>query len=232
MNWLKSNAIKFGLLMFFMTTLVGCATVSKQPIKLDPNFDKRNIDKIVLMPVVDRRVDKKAGINLEKDIRLPAKKILENKGYAVEMPEHFMDGSDIGSDQVGEMNGSDLADLGPQASKTLLFIYLDDILENYAVIAYTVKIEETGSLIDKTDKTEVWRDKGIGSSGQAGLISGVFSGMDKNLAISNALNNMLDTLPKRQKLSNQSLDSKKETVTHQNVSAAPISPPTVTRIAT
>lgn len=176
--------------------LNGCSTVPKMPIKLDPGYNSKNIDTIVLMPVVDRRVNKKSKIDLEKAIRIPAKKILMKKGYNVLTPSSFSDGTAITAENVGEMNVDELSNLGPNNEKALLFMYVDDILDDYIVLAYTYKVEATGSLIDKKDRVELWRDKGIGSSGQGGLISGVLAGVYQYEATSMCLNDMFCTLPK------------------------------------
>lgn len=175
--------------------LNGCSTVPKMPIKLDPNFASKNIDTVVLMPVVDRRIDKKGSIDLEKDIRIPAKKILEKKGYIVIMPSSFGEGITASMGDVGEMNTQELSDLGPKDARALIFIYVEDIIDEYIVMAYTFKIEATGSLIEKQEKAELWRDKGIGAEGQGGLISGVTSVFNKSAAISRCLSDIFVTLP-------------------------------------
>jgi len=181
--------------VFISFVVSGCSTVQKIPIKLDPHFKEKGINTIVLMPVIDRRVDKKAQFDFEKDLRIPAKKILEKKGYEVIAPDYFSDNNDITSEQVADMNISELCELGPKNAKALLCIYVEDILDDYVVLAYTFKIEATGSLIEKTEKLELWRDKGIGAYGQGGLISGVLSGMYKQTAVSQCLDGMLVTLP-------------------------------------
>ena len=185
----------FSLICSLLTA--GCATTPKIPIKLDPGYREKNISAIYLMPVVDRRIDKKGAIDPEKDIRLPSKAILEKKGYQVVLNADFKDGQSFTGEQLSEMETGDLAGLGPKEAKALLFIYLDDVLDSYAVITYNCKIEMTGSLIGKEEKIEWWRDKGVGESGQAGLISGVFAGMDKNQAIQNALYGLFAGLPDR-----------------------------------
>ena len=174
----------------------GCSTVQKIPIKLDPNFSNKGIDTIVLMPVVDRRPEKSAKLNFENEILLPSKKILEAKGYTVVMPDKYSKDSNISSDQVAEMTTEELSALGPKGATAILFIYIEDVMDSYVVMAYTFKIEATGSLIYKQERSELWRDKGIGSYGQGGLMSGVTSGMDRGVALSQCLESMLVTLPK------------------------------------
>ncbi|HXV18711.1 MAG TPA: hypothetical protein VD883_01395 [Candidatus Omnitrophota bacterium] len=175
----------------------GCATTPKTAIRLDSNFYSKNVDEIVLMPVVDRRIDKKGTLEPEKDIRQPVKEILERKGYRVILSNHFSQGSEVSQNDVAEMDVEDLSALGTHDSKTLLFIYVEDVIDEYMVLAYNCKVEATGSLIHKSERVELWRDKGIGTSGQAGLISGAFAGMDKRQALSNCLSSMFASFPDR-----------------------------------
>lgn len=174
----------------------GCSTVPKMPIKLDPSYSTKGIDTIVLMPVIDRRVDKKSKLDVENVIRIPVKKILVKKGYDVVMPSSFSETGSISADNVAEMNTDELSGLGPDNTRALLYIYVDDVLDDYIVLAYSYKIEATGSLIDKNDRIELWRDKGIGTSGQGGLISGVLAGLYQASAVSICLDDMFCTLPK------------------------------------
>lgn len=182
------------LLMVFCAS--GCSTVQKIPIKLDPNFSNKGIDTIILMPVVDRRPEKSAKLDFEKEILLPSKKILEKKGYTVIIPDKYSEDSSMSSEQVAEMTTEELSALGPRGASAILFIYIEDVMDSYVVLAYTFKIEATGSLIYKQERSELWRDKGIGSYGQGGLMSGMTSSMDRGVALSQCLESMLVTLPK------------------------------------
>jgi len=183
------------LSIFCVFLVTGCVGTTKSAIRLHSDFSEKNVDTIVLMPIVDRRIDKSGAINIEKNILRPSKKMLEKKGYYVITPDSFLEGENISPEEVGEMDVEELAMLGPDGSKTLLFVYIEDVIDSYAIVAYTFKIEATSSLIEKSGKVELWRDKGIGASGQGGLISGPFAGMDKSAAISTCLRNMFTTLP-------------------------------------
>lgn len=209
------------LCVFAFAVLNGCSTVPKMPIKLDPNFASKGIDTIVLMPIVDRRIDKKCKVDFEKTLRMPAKKILARKGYNVIMPAAFNDGGTITADNVGEMNVSELSNLGPANERAILVIYVDDVLDEYVVVAYSYKIEATGSLIEKKERVELWRDKGIGKSGQGGLISGPLSFVYQCEANDMCLNDMLCTLPKNP----AAVNSRGRRGAVEQVSAATTPPP-------
>lgn len=183
--------------LFCITLVAGCATTQKLPIKLDPNYHQKGIETIVMMPVIDRRVDKSSKIDFNKDLRLPAKAMLEKKGYQVMIPSVYRESADVTQDEITEMDIEELSQLGPVDARALLYIYVEDILDSYVVISYNFKIEATGSLIHKQEKTELWRDKGLGTQGQAGLISGAFSAWDKQIAITACLESLLSTLPSK-----------------------------------
>jgi hypothetical protein len=192
----RSNKIILLCLMLSVFLLNGCATTMKIPIKLDPNFNAKVGQTIVLMPIVDRRVDKTGSINLETQIRKPVKKLLEKKGYTVVLENTFIGGTAITPDEVGEMNIDELSELGPQNAKVVLFVFVEDIIDSYAVTACAYRIEATGSLIEKREKLELWRDKGIDSKGGEGLAAGVLAGLVKASVISSCLHDTFVTLPK------------------------------------
>ena len=99
------TSIAFVLMVFCVS---GCSTVQKLPIKLDPNFSNKGVNTIILMPVVDRRPEKSAKINFDKEILAPSKKILEKKGYAVTISDKYSEDSNISSEQVAEMTAEEL----------------------------------------------------------------------------------------------------------------------------
>ncbi len=174
----------------------GCAAAPPRvPIKLDPSFSEMGIQTVALLPVIDRRVDKSYEIDLDKEIRNQAKKTLEKKGYAVLMPDTFAEGKAVELAEVVEMEVNDLALLGPRDARVIVLIYLEDILSSYKVLSYAFKIEATASMVSQEKQVELWRDKGIGRSGQGGLISGLTKGLDKSSAINTCINSMFYTLP-------------------------------------
>lgn len=180
-----------------LTVIVtGCVTTPKVPIHLDPAFSERQIDSITLLPVVDVRKDKSFDIDMSK-IRDRIRRILEKRGYMVSAPSAFAAEAQPTPDEISEMSVAELSELGSPSSKALLFIFLEDISSSYVVLGYTFKIEASASLIDKESRSLLWRDKGIGTSGQGGLISGLMQGLNRSEAISICINTMLESFPRR-----------------------------------
>lgn len=173
----------------------GCATV-RTPIMIDSSFSSKSIKVVVLMPVIDRRADKKVVLDLEKDVRLPAKEVLERKGYRVLIADKLSENPKITAEAVAEMNTENLASLGvPSDGSKLFFLYIDEAAE-VSFFGYSFRMKATGSLIDKTDKIELWRDKSEGFYRQAGMLMDIlFSESYKARAIQYCFQSLFISLP-------------------------------------
>ena len=177
---------------------VGCVPKTKRiPITWEPSFYESSISRIVLMPIVDARPDKSFEVDLN-DFKGRVKDTLEEKGYTVVLPNNYSETMDITAEDVAEMSAKELASLGLENEFFLLFVYVEDILSEYVIMAYKFKIEAVGSLISKSKKIELWRDKGIGRSGQGGLISGLTQGLNRSGAYDGCVISMLESLPDKE----------------------------------
>ncbi len=178
---------------FAALLLGGCAT-ARTPIRLDPAFAQRNIETIALFPIVDRRKDTSFNINLQDGLGERARKEIERRGYQV---VHVAVGLDRTSlSRLMDMDAAFISSLAPEGTDAVAAVYVDDTLSSYKVLSYVFKIEATGTVVAKRDGTELWRDKGIGNQGQAGLISGLFAGMDRSFALDQCVASLFSTLPK------------------------------------
>jgi hypothetical protein len=181
-------------------TAVGCAVPlpSRVPLYIDPAFSSYGIESVALLPVVDRRVDRRVDFDLEGQVRSRARRMLERRRYAVVMPASFGDGRPLAMDEVSEMNTSELVALGPATNRFLMIVYVEDVRSSYVVMANTFKIELSATLLDKEKTAVLWRHKCVVTGGQAGLISAGLSYLTTpGENTSKCLEFMLDTLPKR-----------------------------------
>ena len=174
---------------------IGCVT---PPIKvgyLDKNYYEKQINSICVLPIIDERKDKSYKVDFTDKILQQIQKTIETKGYNVEAANNFSEAKRVTIPEILEMTSEELSQLGPSSAQTILFIYLEDVASRYLVMSYTFKMELRAVLIDKKDGTILWRDKGVGSAGQGGLISGVVGPMLKTGVINSCINNMFVSLP-------------------------------------
>jgi hypothetical protein len=174
--------------------LVECAAKPPVPIFVDPNLANMQFDNVTLLPVVDRRVDKSYELNLEGSIGDRVAKRLNKKGYAVDRPGAFSDTIQITPEEIAEMEPYELSTLGGGNSEYLFISYLDDASSKTA-LGYTFKMEATGILINRQNGAMLWKDKGIGSQGQGGMLGCMMSGVVKGEAMDACIDRMMATFP-------------------------------------
>lgn len=195
------NAIRLGKHVFLLITgillasfFMGCAPATKIPIHMDSDLVDMNIEVITLLPIVDRRVDKSYDLNLEKKIGKKVEKMMGKKGYIIERPGAFSDTKDIPNDEIAEMEPRELAILGASDTEFIMVAFLDDASAKTA-LGYSFKCEVTAVLINKQNGNLIWKDKGIGSQGQGGLIGCLMSSAVKDEAIAACIKSMLLSFP-------------------------------------
>jgi hypothetical protein len=174
--------------------IAGCAAV-KPPIYVDPDIDKIDISSVTLLPIIDRRVDKSKELDYERYVGNRIRNKMKSFGYEVVRPEAYSDTSKIPVEAVAEMETHELALLATNNDKYILLVYLDDAVGKTG-LGYSFKIELTSVLLDRDNKSVLWKSKALGSKGQGGLMGCMMSGDTQAMAIKQAINSMYSSFPK------------------------------------
>jgi hypothetical protein len=153
-------------------SLGGCAP-KRVPLEMDSRF--ADVSKIALLPVVDARRERSEKVDLIGDVLKPVEEDLRKKGYNVVSLSAFSENTDVSADEVAEMEPSEIATLGPADAQALMLVSLNDAFSRYVVMAYTFKAEVEGVIVDKSSGRVLWKDKGVVSGGQGGLVSGILA---------------------------------------------------------
>ncbi len=185
-----------GLVVIYLLT--SCAGQPKPPIYADPDLNNIQFETVTLLPIVDRRVDKSYELDLESNIGKRVEKNIKKKGYSVIRQTTFSDTLQVTNEKIAEMEPYELKALGGEKTDYMLIVYLDDALGKTG-FGYTFKIEATALLINKQTGSMLWKDKGIGSHGQAGLFGALMSAGTKAEAMDQCVKKMLSSFPKIQR---------------------------------
>lgn len=170
----------------------------RTPITLDPSFSELQIEEVALLPIVDRRVDKAVEIDFEAKIRSRAKGILEGKGYVVALPTSFGNVQDLDSAEIARMQEEDLFSLGPEQNNFIAVLYIEDLVRKHSLFKFQSKMEASAVLLDKAKRTVIWKDKGIASEGEGGILgAAIEAAVFSDDAIRSALRSLFSTLPER-----------------------------------
>jgi hypothetical protein len=188
------------LLSLLFICVAGCAP-SKNAIYLDPGYPELGIDMITLLPAIDARIDTTEEANVEEQIREKGKDKLEGKGYEVTLSDITGNVGQITEDLLKSGDPQWIGRLGPPGARWTMVLMLVDV-SSTLTFGSTGNAEVAGYLFDRGKGTILWRDKGIGKVGQGGLLGMVLKGTMAEGAISEAMNNLMSSFPKRQSRNN------------------------------
>jgi hypothetical protein len=175
--------------------LFSCTTV-KKAIYSVPDFPPPDLSNICILPPVDLRVDKKINVNFERQIRNASETLLARKGYKVNKSDELGTVNQILEEDLKTSNPEWIKELGPKDSQYVMVLCLVDVVSKLTFGA-TANAELAGYLYNKQTGNVVWRDKGVGSTGQGGLIGMATKGLMDEEAIGLALGNLLASIPKK-----------------------------------
>ncbi len=197
------NVTKFLFLLIisalFLINLQGCATTKRAPIYLDPSFTPNQIDAIVVLPVIDRRIDKSVEIDFHNQIHLTAAAWIERKGYIAVIPDTACGQHFPVSSEVLAMDSKAICALASDSLNFVLILYVEDILKKHSLFKYQTKMEVTGLLLDRHKQAVLWKDKGIGVHSGGGILGAIEAAvLYTNEGIDLAMSNLFQTLPDAQ----------------------------------
>ncbi|MBU0985439.1 MAG: hypothetical protein KKA42_16315 [candidate division Zixibacteria bacterium] len=194
MKEFKRNLIVTLALLIAVSLIPGCGGGPKIPIYIDPDLDNMAFETVTLLPIIDRRVDKSEDFPVESSIGDKVDSWLNKKGYEVIRPGAFSDTLVIDNEGVVELEAHELAELGGSDTEYMLVVYLDDASGKTA-LGYSFKIEMTGLLLSKKTGALLWKDKGIASGGQGGLLGCMMSGAVRGDTMKKGVDLMLKSFP-------------------------------------
>jgi len=148
-----------------------------------------------VLPVVDLRFNKEPELpKLNKWILGTVKSSLKRKKYTFTIVSDTSLVGNITEEDLQTVDAEWVKDLGPTGSRWVMVIALLDA-KSKLTFGSTGNAEVAGYLFDRMDGSIVWRDKGIGSVGQGGLIGMFLKGLMIGDAINMATSDLMRSFP-------------------------------------
>jgi hypothetical protein len=191
MTVIRIRTLLLAAIALGMVLTAGC--IPPVPIYSDPGLASLRMDKITVLPAVDRRVDKSSKVDLEGGVRGRVVRSLKRKGYTVEAPQTFSGAREIPNAEVAEMETQELAGLGPQDARYLFVVYLDDAC-GVTAFGTSYKTEATGLLIEKSSAKVLWRDKAVTTDGITCWC--IMAGINRGSVMQRCFYRMMASFPK------------------------------------
>lgn len=151
---------------------------------------------MILMPITDERPPTPDAVDVSRDVRSAAVRLLRKRGYvAIPRDEVEKDGVAAPATLVGAA-GSDLAPLGPPHAGSLVFIAVDRVDEGYGYGGEEYRVVVSGVVVDPKSAKIVWRGKGTGATSLGGFLR-IFAPQSTAYdAVYEAVRDLLRGLPK------------------------------------
>jgi hypothetical protein len=159
-----------------------------------PGFHAGAIDQLVVLPVVDHRIDKSSGLDPDGLVLPLAERHLADKSYPHRIIRDRAMIQPVTPVVLESPSRDWVSTLGPLGSRWVLLLVLEDAASSFS-FGSTGHAEMSGYLFDKNQRTIVWRNKELSRVGQGGLIGMAMKGMMERTAVETATNEMFRALP-------------------------------------
>lgn len=194
---IQKRSLVMWLSLISLSLLYGCAVApQKKAIHLDSNYKAPEIAEIILLPAVDARDDYEVELDVQDTVLTWTKHLLKERGYKVKASALREDAGPITKDDCKLGKASWIKELGPSNARWIMVIFLDDLFSK-PTFGGTASAEVSGFLFDKQTGIVVWRDKGIGRTGQAGVFGMMMKGLMPEEAVLLAIQNLVSSIPIR-----------------------------------
>ena len=147
--------------------LGACARFGIQPPP-EPGDVVRLPSEMILMPVADAREDPYTHGDVRRYVKEMTGDVLGKKGYVVLAHDVIGGGARPPLGGIADMTASELAQLGPDGSRWLLFVSINRIASGYDAGGEELQVFLSGLVVDKADGTVLWQSAGSGRASRRG----------------------------------------------------------------
>jgi hypothetical protein len=151
---------------------------------------------MVLMPITDERPPRPDIVDISRDVRNVAVRLLRKRGY-VATPRDELEKEGIAAPvTLRRASGTYLAALGPPSSGPLVFLAVDRVDEGYGYGGEEYRVVLSAVIVDPKSAQIVWRGGGTGSTSLGGFLR-IFSPQSTTYdAVYEAVRDLFRPLPK------------------------------------
>ncbi len=191
----KRSKIFFITLSFLI--LAGCYT-AKDPLYKSETFNQEKINTICVLPVADLRFDKTKELHkLDKWVHEIVEDKLEDKKYECKLISDRNLVKKITEEDIKNINPEWIKTLGSSCSRYVMLIALWDA-RSKLTFGSTGNAEVSLYLLDKQNRTTIWKDKDIAQVGAWGITGMFLKGSMLGDAVKETIRQMMKNFPKKE----------------------------------
>jgi hypothetical protein len=151
---------------------------------------------MILMPITDERPPTPGAVDISRDVRTAAVRLLRKRGYVATPRDELEKGGVAAPVTLVGADGADLAARGPRDAGPLVFLAVDRVDESYGYGGREYRVVVSGVIVDPTSAKIVWRGRGTGATSLGGFLR-IFAPQSTAYdAVYEAVRNLLRGLPR------------------------------------
>ena len=151
---------------------------------------------LILMPITDERPPKPDAVDISRDVRNAAVRLLGKRGYVATPRDELEKEGVAAPPTLHGATGADLAKLAPPNAGPLVFVAVDRVDEGYGYGGEEYHVVISSVIVDAKSSQIVWRGTGTGSTSLGGFLR-IFSPQSTTYdAVYEAVRDLFRHLPK------------------------------------
>jgi hypothetical protein len=151
---------------------------------------------MVLMPIADERPPGPGSVDISRDVRNVAVRLLRKRGYVATPRDEIVKQGLAAPATLHGVAGKELAALGPSDAGPLVFLAVDRVDEDYGYGGNEYRVLLSGLIVDASTGEIVWRGTGTGWTSLGGFLR-IFSPQSTTYdAVYEAVRNLFRSIPK------------------------------------
>jgi hypothetical protein len=181
--------------LLVMAIVGGCATGTERAPSGEPGLVLPA--ELVIMPVGDDRDPRENAVDVTREVRNAASRILAKRGYVALARDEIAPGAVPAPRNLSAAQGRDLAPLGPRDSGALVFVAVTGVEEGYDYGGDNYVVKVVGVVVDPVTSRILWKSTGFGRTSLGGFMR-IFAPQSSSYdAVYDAVKNLFRTLPRR-----------------------------------
>ena len=191
------ETVAMAAIVFLASSLAVARKPPPEADYLDAGFSSSLVDRIVVLPVADVRIDKSIEMKQPDEIaQRTVRRMLRKSPYLIAYEPASHGAREVSQDDLDLLDAGWVAELGEPDDRWVLLFALQDVTKKKTFgSAYGALC--SGFLFDKEAARPVWRHETVGSMGHGGLAGLALKGAARGQAFQECVSNLLLTFPER-----------------------------------
>jgi hypothetical protein len=184
-------------LLAAILALPACGPGTRPPLFWAQRLQPHDVGQVIVVTANDDRIDRSVAVNLDTQLRDQTVTWMRERGWEATAGELPAAADDLRLDELADANPATIRRLTIRGGRWVMVVGLVDVT-TALTFGSTGNAEVAGYLFDTETEALLWRDRGVGQVGVAGLLGMAMVAYMDEEAIHAAVKKLIAGLPPRE----------------------------------